>query len=71
MTIETKFNIGDKVFFKKNNNIEESEVIGLTIFIVNSVWVQYNIKDYLLRLFFEQELFRSKEELEEYYKNLK
>ena len=71
MTIETKFNIGDKVFFKKNNNIEESEVIGLTISIVNSVWVQYNIKDYLLRLFFEQELFRSKEELEEYYKNLK
>jgi hypothetical protein len=71
MTIETKFNIGDKVFFKKNNSIEESEVIGLTISIVNSVWVQYNIKDYLLRLFFEQELFRSKEELEEYYKNLK
>lgn len=71
MIIETKFNIGDKVFFKKNNNIEESEVIGLTISIVNSVWVQYNIKDYLLRLFFEQELFRSKEELEEYYKNLK
>ena len=71
MTIETKFNIGDKVFFKKNNNIEESEVIGLTISIINSVWVQYNIKDYLLRLFFEQELFRSKEELEEYYKNLK
>lgn len=71
MTIETKFNIGDKVFFKKNNIIEESEVIGLTISIVNSVWVQYNIKDYLLRLFFEQELFRSKEELEEYYKNLK
>lgn len=71
MTIETKFNIGDKVFFKKNNSIEESEVIGLTISIVNSVWVQYNIKDYLLRLFFEQELFRSKEELKEYYKNLK
>ena len=71
MTIETKFNIGDKVFFKKNNSIEESEVIGLTISIVNSVWVQYNIKDYLFRLFFEQELFRSKEELEEYYKNLK
>ena len=71
MTIETKFNIGDKVFFKKNNNIEESEVIGLTISIVNSVLVQYNIKDYLLRLFFEQELFRSKRELEEYYKNLK
>nr|DAR82944.1 MAG TPA: hypothetical protein [Caudoviricetes sp.] len=71
MTIETKFNIGDKVFFKKNNSIEESEVIGLTISIVNSVWVQYNIKDYLLRLFFEQELFRSKRELEEYYKNLK
>ena len=71
MTIETKFNIGDKVFFKKNNSIEEAEVIGLTISIVNSVWVQYNIKDYLLRLFFEQELFRSKEELEEYYKNLK
>lgn len=71
MKIETKFNIGDKVFFKKNNSIEESEVIGLTISIVNSVLVQYNIKDYLLRLFFEQELFRSKEELEEYYKNLK
>ena len=71
MTIETKFNIGDKVFFKKNNSIEESEVIGLTISIVNSVLVQYNIKDYLLRLFFEQELFRSKRELEEYYKNLK
>ena len=71
MTIETKFNIGDKVFFKKNNSIEESEVIGLTISIVNSVWVQYNIKDYLLRLFFEQELFRSKRELKEYYKNLK
>lgn len=71
MTIETKFNIGDKVFFKKNNSIEESEVIGLTISIVNSVWVQYNIKDYLLRLFFEQELFRSKRELEEHYKNLK
>jgi len=71
MTIKTKFNIGDKVFFKKNNSIEESEVIGLTISIVNSVLVQYNIKDYLLRLFFEQELFRSKRELEEYYKNLK
>lgn len=71
MTIETKFNIGDKVFFKKNNSIEEFEVIGLTISIVNSVLVQYNIKDYLLRLFFEQELFRSKRELEEYYKNLK
>ena len=34
MTIETKFNIGDKVFFKKNNIIEESEVIGLTIYIL-------------------------------------
>lgn len=37
MTIETKFNIGDKVFFKKNNSIEESEVKEINVYVKNSV----------------------------------
>lgn len=71
MTIETKFNLGDKVFFRKNGTIEESEVVELSVYIKDSIIIHYTIKGYFLRVFFEYELFRSEEELKNHYNNLK
>lgn len=72
MTIETKFNIGDKVFFKKNNSIEESEVKEINVYVKNSVVrIAYGIDGYFIKLFLEDKLFKSKKELEENYNDLK
>lgn len=72
MVVETKFSIGDKVFFKKNNTIIESEVTSVNIYINEKVRVIYNVKDYYyLGFFFEYELFKTKKELKEYYKKSK
>lgn len=72
MTIETKFNIGDKVFFKKNNNIEISEVKEINVYVKDSVVkIAYGIDGYFIKLFLEDNLFKSEKELEEHYKNLK
>lgn len=72
MTIETKFNIGDKVFFKKNNSIEESEVKEINVYVKNSVVkIAYGIDGYFIKLFLEDKLFKSEKELEEHYKTLK
>lgn len=71
MKIETKFNIGDKVFFGKNDIIETSEVTAISIYIKDSIRINYTIKNYFLRFFFEHELFKSKEELLKHFNNLK
>ena len=71
MKIETKFNIGDKVFFGKNDIIETSEVTEISIYIKDSIRINYTIKNYFLRFFFEHELFKSKEELLKHFNNLK
>lgn len=71
MVIETKFNIGDKVFFRKNDIIETSEVTEISIYIKDSIRIHYTIKGYFLRFFFEYELFKSEEELVEHFNNLK
>lgn len=63
MIIETKFNVGDKVFISKNDTFEESEVTEISIYIKDSIMIHYTIKNYFLRFFFEHELFKSKEEL--------
>lgn len=63
MIIETKFNVGDKVFISKNGTFEESEVTEISIYIKDSIRIHYSIKNYSLRFFFEHELFKSKEEL--------
>mgnify|MGYP000903842441 FL=1 len=63
MIIETKFNVGDKVFISKNGTFEESEVTEISIYIKDSIRIHYSIKNYFLRFFFEHELFKSKEEL--------
>lgn len=63
MIIETKFNVGDKVFISKNDTFEESEVTEISIYIKDSISIHYTIKNYFLRFFFEHELFKSKEEL--------
>lgn len=63
MIIETKFNVGDKVFISKNGTFEESEVTEISIYIKDSIRIHYSIKNYFLRFFLEHELFKSKEEL--------
>lgn len=37
MIIETKFNVGDKVFISKNDTFEESEVTEISIYIKDSL----------------------------------
>lgn len=71
MIIETKFNVGDKVFISKNDTFEESEVTEISIYIKDSIRIHYSIKNYFLRFFFEHELFKSKEELLKNFNNLK
>ena len=71
MIIETKFNVGDKVFISKNDTFEESEVTEISIYIKDSISIHYSIKNYFLRFFFEHELFKSKEELLKNFNNLK
>lgn len=71
MKIETKFNIGDKVFFRKNDTVETSEIVELSICVKDSIKINYTIKGYFLRFFFEYELFKSEEELVEHFNNLK
>lgn len=71
MIIETKFNVGDKVFISKNDTFEESEVTEISIYIKDSIRINYSIKSYFLRFFSEHELFKSKEELLERFNNLK
>lgn len=71
MIIETKFNVGDKVFISKNDTFEESEVTEISIYIKDSIRINYTIKNYFLRFFFEHELFKSKEELLKHFNNLK
>lgn len=69
MIIETKFNVGDKVFISKNDTFEESKVTEISIYIKDSIRINYSIESYFLRFFSEHELFKSKEELLERFNN--
>lgn len=62
MTIETKFNIGDKVFYKNNTNQIVSSYIDTIVISTNDndgIW--YNLTDYASRA--EKDLFRTKQDL--------
>lgn len=73
MKIETKFNIGDKVIFAQNSKLLEATVHSITIGeITKDVRINYSIinsgREYYTRinnqkLFPEEELFSTKEEL--------
>lgn len=72
MTIETKFSLGDKVFFKRNSIIQTSEINKINVYIYDSIIITYSVEGYYhLGFFFEYELFKSKEELIKHYENLK
>ena len=77
MKIETKFNAGDEVFFKDDNEIKHSKIRHINITIVdfyrgvkNFVEVEYFVKvnGFQVKRFLENEIFRSKTELLGYYK---
>lgn len=64
MEIKTKFNVGDKVFYMRDNRVQSGEVRGIHVFIHRS---EANIIVYLpfgdKRGYTEDVLFESKEEL--------
>ena len=64
MEIKTKFNVGDKVFYMKDNRVQSGEVRGMQVLIHRSeaniiVYVSLGDK----RGYSEDFLFESKEEL--------
>ena len=71
MTIETKFNVGDKVFFMKHNSVDFGTIIGIDITVkkgnifssnpINLDETVYIISE-ICRIR-EHNLFRTKEEL--------
>ena len=80
MKIETKFNAGEEVFYKEDNEIKHSKIRHINIVIVdlfkgvkNFVEMEYFVKtdSYEVKRFLEDELFRNKAELIGYYSKLK
>ena len=69
MTIETKYNIGDKVWFIDDNKVKSATIITIGVFVerdMNSQYVsnsvQYNLYDFPYP-YIENQLFPTKEEL--------
>ena len=64
MDIKTKFNVGDKVFYMRDNRVQSGEVRGMEVFIHGS---EANVIVYVSpgdsRGYTEDFLFGSKEEL--------
>ena len=64
MDIKTKFNVGDKVFFMRDNRVQSGEVRGMEVLIHRS---EANVIVYVSpgdsRGYTEDVLFESKEEL--------
>ena len=76
MKIETKFNAGDEVFYKDDNEIKHSKIRHINITIVdfyrgvkNFVEIEYFVKvnGFQVKRLLEDELFRTKAELIGYY----
>lgn len=65
MTIETKYNIGDKVWFMHNNSVNCETIIKIDVFIERDVIynnIFYHIYNYCSP-YIEQKLFPTKEDL--------
>lgn len=76
MKIETKFNIGDKVYYTENGEILELEIIKITVVSTekDSYFVEYKGENRIGNLYFplENELFETKEEaFQDLVENLK
>lgn len=66
MTIETKFNLGDKVFVLHNDRIHQVEVISLCAFTeIHDVKINYDVMFHAggTAKFSEKRLFATKQEL--------
>lgn len=64
MDIKTKFNVGDKVFFMRDNRVQSEEVRGIQVLIHRSgVKIIVYISSGDQRGYTEDVLFESKEEL--------
>lgn len=63
MKIETKFNIGDTVWFMYNNKCTSKEVIRIDVCINGDMEIQYTFSMQGLLCVFEQYIFATKEEL--------
>ena len=63
MTIETKYNIGDKVWYKGFEELFQDKItnIHIEIDILNNTFIYYEFFDYTIKE--ECELFPTKEEL--------
>lgn len=64
MTIETKFNIWDKVYFLSDNRCENDFITHIRIEIYsNETKIIYDVKDSYISYIYEDKLFKTKEEL--------
>ena len=77
MKIETKFNVGDEVFYKENGEIKHSKINYINIAVVDLfngvkdfVKIEYfvRINGIQVKRLLEDEIFKTKAELIGYYK---
>ena len=64
MTIETKYNIGDEVWFMHENRVHKSKIGAIYITLYDDMRVvKYSFGNYILEFKENEELYRTKEEL--------
>lgn len=65
MTIETKYNYNDKVFFLNNNKVVEGIIKKISILTDNTIEVRYRVSydSYKFKSLKEEQVFNTKQEL--------